>query len=341
MDVEHIVRIIDVEDTVRDSVKHMWLCEGVSTHVASRLVSFLEEVETKNNLYIDGYLGDTQLGGEFFTCIKEVNMRKDISYSLLKAMQLHNYFFPPEIFEKMAKEKNILKRSVIPELKKHSELLWKVNNKRMQTECLLALTRGRKYTIGGPKTVENYGTTILPFYHPQIFSTYIKIPYELREKRNFELDILKYLNEDIAMLPTTSSKFKRLKIVQNSLKVVRWFERKLGTSIIPKSYAPIYKWTDEENSYFKFINNIIQDDNSFIWNLFNKDEVRKQFDYLFKRKSHLELFLSAFIDLEIMMRLYFGLHKPDKISIVSENLNLKVDSSPLFEPYDIKKIISE
>ncbi|MHA1466381.1 MAG: hypothetical protein ACTSQ2_14925, partial [Candidatus Heimdallarchaeaceae archaeon] len=145
----------------------------------------------------------------------------------------------------------------------------------------------------------------------------------------------------IAMLPTTSSKFKRLKIVQNSLKVVRWFERKLGTSIIPKSYAPIYKWTDEENSYFKFINNIIQDDNSFIWNLFNKDEVRKQFDYLFKRKSHLELFLSAFIDLEIMMRLYFGLHKPDKISIVSENLNLKVDSSPLFEPYDIKKIISE
>ncbi|MHA1347787.1 MAG: hypothetical protein ACTSO3_15410, partial [Candidatus Heimdallarchaeaceae archaeon] len=89
------------------------------------------------------------------------------------------------------------------------------------------------------------------------------------------------------------------------------------------------------------INNIIQDDNSFIWNLFNKDEVRKQFDYLFKRKSHLELFLSAFIDLEIMMRLYFGLHKPDKISIVSENLNLKVDSSPLFEPYDIKKIISE
>jgi len=339
LDVEHIVRIIDVEDTIKDSLKHMWYCEGVSTHVSSRLVSFLDEVETNNNLYIDGYVGDGQLGGEFFTCIKDKNLRKDSAYSLLKAMQLHNYFFPPKVFEKMAKEKNILKRSIIPELKKHADLLWEVEDERMSVECLLALTRGRKYAVGGPKTVEVFGTTVLPFYHPQIFSTYVKIPYELREKRNFELDVLGVLDQEIAALPTTSSKFKRLKIVQNTLKVVRWFEKKLGVSIVPKSSSPIYRWTEEEGTYYKFINQILVDENCFIWNLLNKEVIRKLYEDLFNRKSHLELFLSAFIDLEIMIRLFFGIDKPEKVILESDNLKIKQEVEILFDTYDLKKEI--
>ncbi len=339
LDVEHIVRIIDVEDTIKDSLKHMWYCEGVSTHVSSRLVSFLDEVETKNNLYVDGYVGDGQLGGEFFTCIKDKNLRKDSANSLLKAMQLHNYFFPPKVFEKMAKEKNILKRSIIPELKKHADLLWEVEDERMSVECLLALTRGRKYAVGGPKTVEVFGTTVLPFYHPQIFSAYVKIPYELREKRNFELDVIGVLDEEIAALPTTSSKFKRLKIVQNALKVVRWFEKKLGVSIVPKSSSPIYKWTEEEGTYYKFINQILVDENCFIWNLLNKEVIRKLYEDLFNRKSHLELFLSAFIDLEIMMRLFFGIDKPEKAILESDNLKIEQEVEILFDTYDLKREI--
>ncbi|MCG3257594.1 MAG: hypothetical protein KAU62_15930 [Candidatus Heimdallarchaeota archaeon] len=339
LDVEHIVRIIDVEDTIKDTLKHMWYCEGVSTHVSSRLVSFLSEVETKNNLYIDGYVGDGQLGGEFFTCIKNKNLRKDSAFSLLKAMQLHNYFFPPKVFEKMAKEKNILKRSVIPELKKHVDLLWPIEDERMRVECLLALTRGRKYAVGGPKTVEVFGTTILPFYHPQIFSTYVKVPYEMREKRNFELDVLGVLDEEIATVQTTSSKFKRLKIVQNALKVVRWFEKKLGISIVPKSSSPIYKWTDKESTYYKFINQILADDNCFIWNLLNKEVTRKLYEDLFNRKSHLELFLSAVIDLEIIIRLFFGLDKPEEVILESENLQFKQEVKILFDTYDLQREI--
>ena len=339
LDIEHIVRIIDVEDTIKDTLKHMWWCEGVSTQVSSRLVSFLSEVETKNNLYIDGYVGDGQLGGEFFTCIKNKNLKKDSAYSLLKAMQLHNYFFPLKAFEKTTKEKNILKRIVMPELKKHADLLWPVEDERMKTETLLALTRGRKYAVGGPKTVEVFGTTVLPFYHPQIFSIYVKVPYELREKRNFELDVLGALNIDIASLRTTSSKFKRLKIVQNALKVVRWFEKLLGISIVPKSSSPIYMWTDEESSYYKFINELLSDENCFIWNLLNKEVVRKQFDDLFNRKSHLELFLSAFIDLEIMIRLFFGIDKQEKVILESENLKIKQEVDTLFDAYNLDKEI--
>ena len=339
LDVEHIVRIIDVEDTIKDTLKHMWYCEGVSTHVSSRLVSFLSEVETKNNLYIDGYVGDGQLGGEFFTCIRNKNLKKDSAYSLLKAMQLHNYFFPPKVFEKMAKEKNILKRIIIPELKKHVDLLWPIEDERMRVETLLALTRGRKYAVGGPKTVEVFGTTVLPFYHPQIFSTYVKVPYELRGKRNFELDVLGVLDEEIAAVQTTSSKFKRLKIVQNALKVVRWFEKKLGISIVPKSSSPIYKWTDKESTYYKFINQILVDDNCFIWNLLNKEVIRKLYEDLFNRKSHLELFLSAVIDLEIMIRLFFGLDKPEEVILESENLQFKQEVKILLDTYDLQREI--
>jgi asparagine synthetase B (glutamine-hydrolysing) len=337
--IEHIVRIIDVEDTIRDTLKHMWWCEGVSTQVSSRLVSFLSEVETSNNLYIDGYVGDGQLGGEFFTCIKNKNLKKDSAHSLLKAMQLHNYFFPPKIFEKLLKEKDILKRVIIPELRKHVDLLWGVEDERMRTETLLAQTRGRKYAVGGPKTVEIYGTTVLPFYHPQIFSNYVKVPYKLREKRNFELDVLGALNEEIASLRTTSSKFKRLKIVQNALKVVRWIEKKLGISVVPKSSSPIYMWTDKESLYYKFINNILEDENCFIWNILNKEGVRKCYDDLFNRKSHLELFLSAFIDLEIVMRLFYGLEKPEKAILESDNLKIKQEVNIQFIPYDLKKEI--
>ncbi|MCE7749755.1 MAG: hypothetical protein GPJ51_15320 [Candidatus Heimdallarchaeota archaeon] len=341
LNIEHIVRIINAEETIKDSLKHMWYCEGVSTLVASRLVTFLSEVESENNLYIDGYVGDGQLGGEFFAAIKSKNLKKDSAYSLLKAMQLHNYFFPPKVFEKTVKEKDILKRIIMPELKKHVELIWPIDDERMKAETFLALTRGRKYAVGGPKTVEVFGTTVLPFYHPQIFSTYVKVPFKLREKRNFELDVLGVLNEEVASLRTTSSKFKRLKIVQNTLKIVRWLEKKIGISIVPKSSSPIFMWMDKEGSYYKFINKLLTDENSFIWNIMNKEVVRKLFDDLFNRKSHLELFLSAFIDLEIMMRLFYGIHKPERFILESENLEMRIEQETLFETYDLKKEIND
>jgi asparagine synthetase B (glutamine-hydrolysing) len=337
--VGHITRIINAEETIEDTLKHLWWCEGVSTHIASRLITFLSEVETDSNLFVDGYLGDTQLGGEFLTCIKDKNLKLDTARSLLRAMQLHNYFFPANDFEKLVKETDILDRVIIPELKKHVEMVWQVDNERMKIETLLALTRGRKYTLGGPKTVEIFGTTVLPFYHPQIFSKFIIVPYELREKRNYELDILEELDKEIAILKTTSSKFKRLKVVQNSLKAVRWFEKKIGLSIIPKSSSPVFMWTEKESAYYKFINSFLNDENSFIWNLFDKEATRKIFRNLFERKNHLELFLASLIDLEIIMRLYFSIDKPEKIILHSDNLNLHLESKLTIDVYDLQKEI--
>jgi len=339
LNIEHIVRIIDEQETIQDSIRHMWFCEGTSTHIASRLVRILDELETKNNLFIDGYVGDGQLGGEFFTCIKNKHLKKDHSLALLNAMKLHNYFFPIKFFEEAVKEKDVMSNIILPELKKHVSLLWEVKNDRMRIETLLALTRGRKYAIGGPKTVENYGITVLPFYHPEIFSTYIKIPYKLREKRNFELDVLSCLNPEIAKISTTSSKFKRLKIVQNALKVVRWIEMKIGMSIIPKSSSPIYKWAKKDSPYYKFIYEILENDNSFIWNILNKDVVNKLYADLFAQKNHLELFLSAFIDLEIVMRLFYGIHIPEKLVLESFNLRIKEEIEPKFPVYDLNDII--
>jgi len=339
LNIEHIVRIIDEQETVQDSIRHMWFCEGTSTHVASRLVRILDELETKNNLFIDGYVGDGQLGGEFFTCIKNKHLKKDHSLALLKAMKLHNYFFPIKFFEEAVKEKNVLSNIILPELKKHVSLLWKVKNDRMRIETLLALTRGRKYAIGGPRTVENYGITVLPFYHPEIFSTYIKIPHKLREKRKFELDVLSSINPEMAKISTTSSKFKRLKIVQNALKVVRWIEMKIGMSIVPKSSSPIYKWTKKDSPYYKFIHEILENDNSFIWNILNREIVSKLYADLFAQKNHLELFLSAFIDLEIVMRLFYGIHKPEKLVLESINLKIKREIKPKFPVYDLDDMI--
>ena len=62
-------------------------------------------------------------------------------------MQLHNYFFPHKVFEKTVKEKDILKRIIVPELRKHVELIWPIDDERMKAETFLALTRGRKYAV--------------------------------------------------------------------------------------------------------------------------------------------------------------------------------------------------
>ena len=339
LEVEHITRLIKAEETVGNALKHLWWCEGISTHLVSYLIPFLSMIESQNNLFVDGYLGDTQLGGEFFTCIKKKNLRLDSSRSLLKAMQLHNYFFPSKEFNKIAKEKNVLKRIIIPGLKKHVEMVWLIDNKIMKLETLLALTRGRKYTLGGPKTVETFGTTVFPFYHPQIYCKYIRIPSKFREKRNYELDILGVLNEEVASLRTTSSKFKRLKIVQYALKTVRWIEKKIGISIIPKSSSPVFMWTDKNSPYYKFINKILGDEDCFIWNLFDKNTTRKMFQDLFERKNHLELFLASLIDLEIIMRLYFSLEKPETIFMHSDNLSLHKEIKLKLEVYDLQKEI--
>ncbi|MBY9001202.1 MAG: hypothetical protein KGD64_09830 [Candidatus Heimdallarchaeota archaeon] len=337
--ITHLTKIISSEETVEDALKHMWYGEGVSTHVASRLIKLLKESKTENNVFIDGYLGDTQLGGEFFTCIKNKQLREEPNLALLLAMQKHNYFFPTKIFSEIVLEQDILNKVILPELHKHTQLLWNIEDKRMKIEVLLALTRGRKYTLGGPKTVEIFGTTVLPFYHPHIFEHYIKIPYKLREKRKFELDVLAKLNPELAKLRTTSSKFKRLKIVQTALKIVRWIEKKMGITVIPKSSSPINMWTDKESAYYRFVNQFLEDKKSFIWNILNEDNVKKQFNDLFNNKNHLELFLSAIIDLEIMMRLFYGINLPEKITIKSSNLGSILKIKPEFRTYNIEKEI--
>ncbi len=320
---KHNTAVITLEKIVNNAYKHMWLSEGVSNHLVSGLITLIDN-KPDINMIIDGYLGDTQFGGEFFSSIEEKHKKHSIEEALKVNMKLHNYSFSHSIFERIMKDEISYTEVIDTDISEHVKLLWDIESPLMKIEILLAQTRGRCYTVGGPRMMHNFGDIIFPYYNPEFFACYITIPYQEREKRKLELSVLKELNKELAYLTTTAKWYKRLKIVQLGVKAVRWFENLLGVRVLPRAAYPRPSWFDKKSPYRKFLNEIIDDENAIIWTILNKENTRKLFYDLFNNKNNLGLLLAHIIDLELTLRIFLSINPPEEISFYSKILDKEI-----------------
>jgi asparagine synthetase B (glutamine-hydrolysing) len=322
---KHKTAVITLEKIVNNTYKHMWLSEGVSNHLVSGLITLIDD-KPDINMIIDGYLGDTQFGGEFFSSIEEKHKKYSIEEALKLNMKLHNYSFSHSIFSRIMRDDISYTEVMDDNISEHVKLLWNIESPLMKIETLLAQTRGRCYTVGGPRMMHNFSDIIFPFYNPEIFSCYITIPYQEREKRKFELSVLKVLNKELAYLTTTAKWYKRLKIVQFGVKAVRWIENLLGVRVLPRAAYPRPSWFHETSPYRKFLTEIIDDENAMIWSILNKENTRKLFYDLFNNKNNLGLLLAHIIDLELTLRIFLSINPPEEISFYSKTLDKEIHS---------------
>ncbi|MFW9853214.1 MAG: asparagine synthase-related protein [Candidatus Thorarchaeota archaeon] len=320
---KHNTAIISLEKIVKNIYKHMWLSEGVSNHLVSGLITLIDN-KPDINMIVDGYLGDTQFGGEFFSSIEEKHKKYSIEEALKLNMKMHNYSFSNLIFKSIVKDDLSYSEIIDENISEHVKFLWNIDSPLMKIETLLAQTRGRCYSVGGPRMMHNFGDIIFPYYNPEIFSCYITVPYQEREKRKFELSVLKTLNEELAYLTTTAKWYKRLKIVQLGVKTVRWFENLLGIRILPRAAYPRPSWFDKTSPYRKFLTEIIDDDNAIIWLILKKENTRKLFYDLFNNKNNLGLLLAHIIDLELTLRIFLSINPPEKITFYSKILDKEI-----------------
>ena len=215
---------------------------------------------------------------------------------------------------------NILEKGLEQEI----NLFWGSSSDILDAETLLAIIRGRGYILGGPRTSDNIGITILPFYHPQIFNSYIETPPNLREKRKLELQTLSLLKPELIGTKSTSLKwYKRLQLARLGLKIMQIAEGIFKRKIIPTySSVPYFEWMRENKEYRDLIEDIVFNDSSLLWSILDKNSTQLFFRRFFERKNHDHKFLIHILDLEIILRLFYSL-KIDKksIKIVSEILN--------------------
>ena len=320
---KHNTSVISLEKIVNNAYKHMWLSEGVSNHLVSGLIALIDN-KPDINMIVDGYLGDTQFGGEFFSSIEEKHKKHSIEEALKLNMKLHNYSFSHSIFESIMKDDISYTTIMDKNISEHVKLLWDIESPLMKIETLLAQTRGRCYTVGGPRMMHNFGDIIFPYYNPDIFSCYITIPYQEREKRKFELSVLKVLNEELSYLTTTAKWYKRLKIIQLGVKAVRWVENLLGVRVLPRAAYPRPSWFDKTSPYRSFLTEIIDDENAIIWSILDKENTRKLFFDLFNNKNNLGLLLAHIIDLELTLRIFLSINPPKEISFYSKTLDKEI-----------------
>ncbi|MFX1283452.1 MAG: asparagine synthase-related protein [Promethearchaeota archaeon] len=310
--IPHHTRIVTQNDIVENWINHMWSTEGISTHAVSHFLKLLE-ISKGNKVYIDGYMGDTQLGGSFLGNIEEEVKRGKTSHErLYLAIIGHGYTFPEKVFSSILNNDiNSLKEILVQGVKEQSNMMWETENDILDLECLLLHTRGRRYTFGGSRVVSNYGPVMYPYYHPEIFSKYIVLQPELRKKRKFEINTLTSLNPDLASLSSTSRIwYRRFKIGVIGYKFLVFLESIFRHRLIPAySPVPIFEWLRKEGPYRDLYDDLLMDDNSLMWNLLDNEETKKVFHDFFKRKNNYYKVLRYIVDLELTLRLFFSLRE--------------------------------
>ncbi|NHK33100.1 MAG: hypothetical protein FK730_17255 [Asgard group archaeon] len=330
--IEHNIRIIDEKDIVKNSYLHMWKNEGLSIHAVSVLLELLDQ-NSDIKIFIDGYLGDAQFGGEFLKELSENDKKESNKHhlKLLELMQSHEYAFPTKVFSKLVKKEKLDVFEVIRDgFKKHCNLMWEVDNDILLMENLLTQTRGRCLVSGGGiRTTESYGLAITPFYHPDIYQKYIQIPSQYRKDRKFQKLVLNQLNEKLAKQTSTSTKWyrkiKSQRILKFGLKIVYFFERVFNRKLIPiYSTAPFNDWLRKQKSYYDFVKEIFYNEDSLIWNVLEKENTIVFFENFINRKNNYYKFLRNIIDLEILLRIFMSLNgKKNKVFLYSNVIDKK------------------
>ncbi|NHJ85330.1 MAG: hypothetical protein FK734_07695, partial [Asgard group archaeon] len=330
LNLKHYTQIIDSEYIVENCYRHMWLNEGYSNHVVSILLKLIE-TNSDRRIFFDGYAGDTQFGGEFLNDLGHMIKKKlTPSIQLEEIMDSHEYSFHKKILPKLVRYRNYsLEKLLSSSYKDQSSMMWNIKDKNQILECLLLQTRIRGYTIGGPRTMINYSPVVLPYYHPEIVDKYIIIPQKFRRKRKFELTTLSVINNELCKESSTSLKwYNKLAstiFVKFGLLILRKLETLFRRKIIPAySAVPYYDWMREQNNYHKMLNEIINDQNSIIWNFLDIEKTKRFYNDFIRRKNHYHKFILHIFDLEMILRLFYSL-KDDTLPVFyfSESLKLK------------------
>jgi len=105
LQIRHDIKIIDENDIIKNSYLHLWKNEGLSNHTVSVILELIKQ-NSDLKLFIDGYVGDAQFGGEFLNKLSE-NSKKESNRHFLKLidiMQSYEYAFPTKVFLKLVKK---------------------------------------------------------------------------------------------------------------------------------------------------------------------------------------------------------------------------------------------
>lgn len=332
LDIEHAAKIVGVTDVCNNYIEHFWISEGYTNHIASILHPFLEEFE-KPYCYVDGYMGGTQFGGRFFVDIdKALPKYEKRNERLFSMLQTHNFSFPFKDFVKITKEgKNNIKNLILQGIKQHTTLMWPIDNEIMDLECQISQIRGRGYVNGNPLTMDQYAPVVKPYYHPLVFTNFVKLHHKYRRKSNLHKTILQDINPELLELDSTAKKwFNRVPFAKKGLKILQKVESITRLKIIPQYMAiPLEEWMKNKQYQETFIDPLIFNEDSIIWTIIDKKKTQKMFREFDKHKNHLEKFLMHIIDLELTFRTFYSITDIKTITTVSDFFD-KNDS------YDLK-----
>lgn len=322
--IPHHYKVISDADVLKYCFKHMWHCEGLSNHVISIRHALYEKVNGEK-LFFDGLLGDGPFGGNYLVYTEKL-VRKYMSPErrLMENLIANEYAFPKRKFYAILDASKDQTLQILEQgMQEQRNLLWEIENESLGLEYLLTQTRARGYMLGGSRSFSHLVSINVPYTHPEIISSYLKVPPKLRKKRKLELLTLKYLNEELADYPTTSliwyNRLFATWFIQFGFKSLQFFESLFRVPLLPKySSVPYFEWMRKQESYYEMILDLLSDE-AIIWNILDKAKTMKLFNDFIKRKNHLHKFILHIIDLEITLRLFFALKEDsEKITLVSD-----------------------
>ena len=322
--VPHQYKVISDADVLKYCFKHMWHCEGLSNHVISIRHALYEEVNGEK-LFFDGLLGDGPFGGNYLVYTEKL-IRKYPSPErrLIENLIANEYAFPKRTFFSILDASKDQTLQILEKgMQEQRNLLWEIDNESLGLEYLLTQTRARGYMLGGSRSFSHLTSVNVPYTHPEIISSYLKVPPKLRKKRKLELLTLKHLNKELAEYPTTSliwyNRLFASWFIKFGIKSLQFFESIFRLPLLPKySSVPYFEWMRKRESYYEMILDLLSDE-AIIWNILDKENTMKLFNDFIKRKNHLHKFILHIIDLEITLRLFFTLKEDsEKIDLVSD-----------------------
>lgn len=337
LSIKHIIKIYDYSDVLRLKEFHTWLSEGSSYIIVSSIHPLLQQ--SKNGFILEGFLGDTQFGGEFFKAI-DFNISSqdsdDLVQIFLNVNEKMGYSFTLDYFLSIfdMNEQNNISRIIKKGYKELFNIFWNSDDLTMLLECALFFSRGRRVTIGGTRAMEYYANDVKLFYDSEFISKVIMLPPEDRFDRKLELNVLTKLNKNIQKIGSTSTsiyqKFPKLR--KHVLSIIYFMEKLTKRRINPYySKNSVQSWLrDENHPYTQWIFNQILDPSNLLYEFVDYENIKKAFEKYLRFNYKFFKNLTQFLDLELYFQIIYGhaydmciLPRIDNIDIISDILDKK------------------
>lgn len=337
LNLKHVTQVFTYKDILNFKEFHTWLSEGSSYIIVSSIHPLLKM--SVSGFVLEGFLGDTQFGGEFFDSV-------DFSLDSLKQDELIEYFiklnedmgysFTMEMFTNLFKEKDAedILNVIINGYKSLFDLMWDSEDIFMLIECALFFSRGRRVTIGGTRAIEYYANDVKPFYDSEFISKVLLLLPEYRIKRKLEIDVLQKLNKNIGASASTSTSIyhKLPRLRKYVLSAINFIEKITRKRINPYySRNSVRFWMrDKKHPFMKWIYDEILIPSNLIFNFVDYEQTKQMFEDYTKYKFNYFKNLTQFLDLESYFQIIYAvadneycLPKIENIEIISDVLKFK------------------